>query len=116
MTVESWSTKSSVPGEQQHHVCGHARTGQWQQTIAAKLHELAQTVSRKAAATEPDSQMAQYGQQASEILEESAEYLKQLDLKNVEASVRDYVKRKPGQSLLIAGVAGLALGAIMRRR
>jgi ElaB/YqjD/DUF883 family membrane-anchored ribosome-binding protein len=115
MTTESWSTERYAPGEQQP-LFGGSRPGNLKQKVADKLHELAQTVSRKTAATEPDSQTAYYGQQASEILEESAEYLKQLDLKNVEASVRDYVKRNPGQSILIAGVAGLVLGAILRRR
>ncbi len=84
--------------------------------IADKMHDLAQTISRKAASTQPDSQVAQYGHQASEMLEESAEYVRQLDLKDVQVQMRDYIKRNPGQSLAIAGVAGLVIGAILRRR
>ena len=84
MTAESWSTERFSPGEKQQQSSGTVNV---QQMLAGKLQELAQTVSRKLAATEPDSQMAYYGHQASEMLEGSAEYLKQLDLKDVQASV-----------------------------
>jgi ElaB/YqjD/DUF883 family membrane-anchored ribosome-binding protein len=110
MTAETWSTETYAPREKE------TAGGSFQNMIADRLQQLAQTISRKSAATEPDSEVAYYGQQASEMLEESADYLKQLDLRQVEASARNYVKRNPGRSLLIAGAAGLVIGTILRRR
>ncbi len=110
MTAETWSTETYAPREKE------TAGGSFRNLIVDRLHQLAQTISRKSAATEPDSEVAHYGQQASEMLEESADYLKQLDLRQVEASARNYVKRNPGRSLLIAGAAGLVIGTILRRR
>lgn len=116
MTAESWSTQNTPTGKRERESERFGRTGNWQQTLADKMHELAQTISRKASATQPDTPMAQYGHQASEMLDESAEYLKQLNLQDVQVQVRDYIKKNPGQSLAIAGVAGLVIGAFLRRR
>jgi ElaB/YqjD/DUF883 family membrane-anchored ribosome-binding protein len=110
MTAESWSSETTAPREKV------AASGNIQTRVADRLQQLAQIIWRKTAATEPDSQVAYYGQQASEMLEESADYLKQLDIQQVQTDVRDYVRRNPGRSLLIAGAAGLVIGAIMKRR
>jgi ElaB/YqjD/DUF883 family membrane-anchored ribosome-binding protein len=60
--------------------------------------------------------MAQYGKQASEWLDQSAEYVRQFDYEQADANVREYVRQSPGHSLLIAGAVGLIIGAILRRR
>ena len=86
------------------------------QIIADKLHTAAEALSEKAAAQDAPSGMAQYGKQASEWLDQSAEYVRQFDYEQADAKVREYVKQSPGRSLLIAGAVGLMIGAILRRR
>lgn len=84
--------------------------------VADKLHLIAKTISRKAESPDAKPEVVHYGKQASEMLEQSADYLQELDYATAEASVRDYVKKNPGRSLIIAGIAGLAIGALLRRR
>jgi len=91
--------------------CGNVKT-----MIADKLHKVAETLGQKAANQDAQSGTAQYKQQASELLEQSAEYVRQFDYKQTDAKVRDYVRQRPGRSLLIAGAVGLIIGAILRRR
>ena len=73
-------------------------------------------MGEKAAAQGAPSSIAQYGKQASEWLDQSAEYVRQFDYAREDAKVREYVKQSPGRSLLIAGAVGLVIGAIWRRR
>jgi ElaB/YqjD/DUF883 family membrane-anchored ribosome-binding protein len=84
--------------------------------IADKLHTAAEALGGKAAAQGTPSGLAQYGKQASEWLDQSAEYVRQFDYAREDAKVREYVKQSPGRSLLIAGAVGLVIGAIWRRR
>ena len=84
--------------------------------MADKIHKAAEALSEKT--TNPDAYygMAQYGKQASEWLEQSAEYVRQFDHNQANARVREHVGQRPGRSLLIAGGVGLIVGAILRRR
>ena len=84
--------------------------------IAGKLHNIAETIDAKAADQNAQCGMAQYGKQASEWLDQSAEYVRQFDYEQADARVREYVRQSPGHSLLIAGAVGLIIGAILRRR
>ncbi|MHB8057998.1 MAG: hypothetical protein ACYDHC_08900 [Desulfuromonadaceae bacterium] len=84
--------------------------------IADKLHKVAETLCRKAAGRDESSGMAQYVKQASELLEQSAGYVRQFDYKQTDAKVRDYVRQRPGRSLVVAGAVGLIIGAMLRRR
>jgi len=84
--------------------------------IADKLHDAAKGLGEKAAEQDADSGIAQYGKQASEWLDQSAECVRQFNYEQANARVRDYVKRSPGRSLLIAGAVGLVIGAMLRRR
>lgn len=84
--------------------------------IADKLHEAAKALDKKASDKDAHSGVAQYGKQASEWLDQSAEYVRQFDYKQADAGVRNYVRDSPGRSLLIAGAVGLIVGAIWRRR
>ncbi len=52
MTAETWSTETYAPREKE------TAGGSFQNMIADRLHQLAQTISRKSAATEPDSEVA----------------------------------------------------------
>ena len=84
--------------------------------IADKLHNVAEALGEKAADQDAQSGIAQYGKQASEWLDQSAEYVRQFDYEQADARVREYVRQNPGRSLLIAGAVGLIIGAILRRR
>lgn len=85
-------------------------------TIADKLHDVAEALGEKTSDHDGQCVVAQYGQRASEWLEESAEYVRQLDCKQADAGIREYVRQSPGRSLLIAGAIGLIIGAIWRHR
>jgi ElaB/YqjD/DUF883 family membrane-anchored ribosome-binding protein len=85
-------------------------------TIADKLHSVAEGLGKKAAEQGGQSGKAQYGKRASEWLDQSADYVRQFDYKQADARVREYVRQSPGRSLLIAGAVGLIIGAILRRR
>ena len=81
-------------------------------TIADKIHETAKALKEKATASdEPRCK-----NDASEWLDQSADYVREFDYEKAKAGVRDYVGRSPGVSLLIAGGIGLFIGAILRRR
>ena len=84
--------------------------------IADKLHNVAETIDAKAADQGAQCGMARYGKQASEWLDQSAEYVRQFDFEQVDGRVREYVRQSPGHSLLIAGAVGLIIGAILRSR
>ena len=84
--------------------------------IANKLHKVAEALGEKAADQGAQCGIVQYGKQASEWLDQSAEYVRQFDYEAVDARVREYVRQSPGRSLLLAGAVGLIIGAILRRR
>ena len=84
--------------------------------IADTLQSVAGGLNEKTADMDAQSGMTQYGKQASEWMEHSAEYVRQFDYKEADAGVRAYIRQNPGRSLLIAGGVGLMLGAILRRR
>lgn len=84
--------------------------------IADRLAEFAGTLDEKAAAQGDQSGMAQYGKQASDWLNESAEYVRQFDPEQADAAARAYIRQNPGRSLLIAGGIGLIIGAALKRR
>jgi ElaB/YqjD/DUF883 family membrane-anchored ribosome-binding protein len=84
--------------------------------IADKVHNVAEAIGERAADQEAQSGIAQYGKQASEWLDQSAEYVRQFDYEQAGGSVREYVRQSPERSLLIAGAVGLIIGAILRRR
>jgi len=80
------------------------------------LHNVAEILGEKTADPGEQPGVAGYGDQVSEWLKESAEYVRQFDYVQADAGVREYVGKRPGRSLLIAGGVGLIIGAILRRR
>jgi len=84
--------------------------------IADKVQNVAEALSEKAAHQDTQSDIAQYGKQASEWLEQSAEYVRHFDYEQAVAKTRESVRQSPGRSLLIAGAVGLIIGAVLRRR
>ncbi len=83
-------------------------------TVADKLHDAAGALRGKTA--EPSSGLGRYGYQASDWLDRSAEYVRRFDYQRANAQVKDYIRDNPGRSLLMAGAAGLIIGALVRRR
>jgi ElaB/YqjD/DUF883 family membrane-anchored ribosome-binding protein len=84
--------------------------------IADKLHSAAEGLGEKGVVQDEECGTAKYRKQASEWLDHSAESVRKFDYKEADASIREYVKQRPGRSLFIAGAVGLMIGAILRRR
>jgi ElaB/YqjD/DUF883 family membrane-anchored ribosome-binding protein len=84
--------------------------------IADKLHHIAAALNEKAIDQDAPCGIAQYGKQAAEWLGQSAEHIRRFDYEHADTHVREYVRKSPGRSLLIAGAIGLFIGAFMRRR
>jgi ElaB/YqjD/DUF883 family membrane-anchored ribosome-binding protein len=84
--------------------------------IAKKLHGVAGELSEKAESRELQPALGDYGKQAAHWLDQSAEYIQDFDYEEFNARVREYVRENPGLSLVIAGVAGLIFGAVVRRK
>lgn len=85
-------------------------------SIADKLHDFAESLGGNTADQDAQSGIGQYGKQASEWLDQSAEHVRQFDYEQADVRIREYVGQNPERSLLIAGTIGLILGAILRRR
>jgi len=86
-------------------------------TVADKLNTAAEALRRKTQTSPQQNDNAtRYGKQAADWLESSADYLKGLDLNRVKKNIENSVRQNPGRTLLIAGVAGLLLGSLARRR
>jgi ElaB/YqjD/DUF883 family membrane-anchored ribosome-binding protein len=85
--------------------------------LAGGLRAVAEVLKRKSdQVSRPEGLAGVVGRQTAEWLDQSAEYVDKTDLQQMRLDVADQVRRNPGSSLLIAGVAGLFLGAIFRRR
>ena len=85
-------------------------------TVAEKLNTAAEALRRKTEGPQQNNNATRYGKQAADWLESSADYLKGLDLNRVKKNIENSVRQNPGRTLLIAGVAGLLLGSLARRR
>ena len=84
--------------------------------MADKMHHVAEAINEKAADQDPLCDITQYGKQASEWLDQSAEYVRRFNFEHADAKIREYVRQSPGRSLLLAGAAGMMIGAILRCR
>lgn len=85
--------------------------------ISDKLKTAADTLRNKAAeGNGQNNAVVQYGRQAATWLDSSADYVRDLDIDQIKTNVKDHVRQNPGRTLLIAGAAGLLLGALVRRR
>lgn len=82
-------------------------------TVADKLKSAAQTLNRRGG---QNTTVSQYAGQASGWLNNAADYVRDIEPDQVKADIQNQVRTNPGRSLLIAGVAGLVLGTLFRRR
>ncbi|MEP7272552.1 MAG: hypothetical protein ABI882_13695 [Acidobacteriota bacterium] len=86
-----------------------------QARIADKLHQAADNLFGRTDGAAPRDSAA-FESQARSWLHNSADYIERLEPQKVKADLTEQVRRNPGRSLLVAGAAGLILGAIFRRR
>ena len=91
-----------------------------QDRIADKLHQAAETLFGKAEDNQirraTSDEAATLGTQASAWLHGSADYIAQMEPEKIKADLTRQMRRNPGKSLLVAGAAGLILGALLRRK
>lgn len=84
--------------------------------LADSLHKFAEVLGETTTEPGAPSATSQYGKQAAEWLDQSAEYVRHFDHKQLDATIRDYIRQNPKRSLLVAGSVGLIIGAVWRRR
>jgi ElaB/YqjD/DUF883 family membrane-anchored ribosome-binding protein len=85
-------------------------------TVADKLQSAAQTLHQKADRSGQPAELATFGHRAAGWLERSAEYVNEIEPQRLKSDIENQVRRNPGRSLLVAGIVGLALGGLLRRR
>lgn len=83
-------------------------------TVADKLRTASEAL--KGRAGQDDTAVSGYAKQASGWLAGASDYVRDLDTKQVKTDIQHQVRTNPGRSLIIAGAAGLVLGALLRRR
>lgn len=114
--MEESRSMGNFPGGQERERSYISGDGNIKSAVADKLHAVAQTIFRKVNNPGTNPEVASYGREASAVLEQSADYIRDFDYDKAAVAVQDYVRKNPGRSLLIAGLGGLVLGAIFRRR
>jgi ElaB/YqjD/DUF883 family membrane-anchored ribosome-binding protein len=85
-------------------------------TIADKLQMAAQTLHQKAERPGRQTEFSIFERRVADWLERSANYINEMEPQRLKSDIENQVRRNPGRSLLIAGVIGLALGGLLRRR
>jgi ElaB/YqjD/DUF883 family membrane-anchored ribosome-binding protein len=85
-------------------------------TTADKLQAAAETLHQKADRSGQPAEISALGHRAADWLERSASYVSEMEPQRLKSDIEDRVRRNPGRSLLIAGIVGLALGGLLRRR
>jgi ElaB/YqjD/DUF883 family membrane-anchored ribosome-binding protein len=85
-------------------------------TAADKLQTAAQTLHQKADRSGQPAEVSALGHRAADWLERSADYLSEMEPQRLKTDIEDHVRRNPGRSLLIAGIVGLTLGGLLRKR
>jgi ElaB/YqjD/DUF883 family membrane-anchored ribosome-binding protein len=85
-------------------------------TTSDKLQAAAETLHQKADRSGQPAEISALGHRAADWLERSANYVSDMEPQRLKSDIEDRVRRNPGRSLLIAGIVGLALGGLLRRR
>ncbi len=83
--------------------------------VADFLYEAAEVIHHKSLGT-GSSEISNFGDRAANWLEHSAGYVREMEPQQLKADFEDKVRRHPGRSLIIAGVVGLVIGSVIRRR
>ena len=102
MAIDNWDAyKSEQPGEQfqdSNKVTGFESVKNF---IAEQLHSAAEGLGDKGAEQSAESEIDKYRKQASEWLNQSAEYVRTFDPKQADASIREYVKESPDRKSVV---------------
>jgi ElaB/YqjD/DUF883 family membrane-anchored ribosome-binding protein len=85
-------------------------------TVADKLQAAAASLHQKADRSGQSPEVTAFGHRAAGWLERSADYVSEMEPQRLKTDIENQVRRNPGRSLLIAGIVGLALGGLLRRR
>jgi len=86
-------------------------------SITHKLQDAADALREKSQGMSgSNQQVANYGNQAADWLNRSANYIEEINPQQLKTDVENQVRHNPGRSLLVAAGVGLVLGALLRRR
>jgi ElaB/YqjD/DUF883 family membrane-anchored ribosome-binding protein len=116
--IEPMSERAGGPSYEGHNG-GRQRDSIFKQirtTAADKLQSAAQTLHQKADRSGQQAEVSALGHRAADWLERSADYVNEMEPQRLKSDIESQVRRNPGRSLLIAGVVGLAIGGLLRRR
>jgi len=83
--------------------------------VADLLNEAAEVIHQKSVGS-GHAEVSEMGDRAANWLEHSADYVREIEPQRLRADLEDKVRRNPGRSLMIAGIVGLVLGSVFRRR
>ncbi|HEY8459387.1 MAG TPA: hypothetical protein VIM99_03350 [Blastocatellia bacterium] len=106
-------------GRNAGHGAGRQRDSIFKQirtTAADKLQAAAQTLHQKADRSGQPTEISALEHRAADWLERSADYVSEIEPQRLRSDIESQVRRNPGRSLLIAGIVGMALGGLLRRR
>ena len=95
---------------------GESVVDQTKRVVADKLHNVSEKLLQQSNRNDINRDLSHYGQQAAEWLEQSANYVSDLNPQKIKDDVKNQVRANPGRTLLIAGGIGLLLGTVLRRR
>ncbi len=82
-------------------------------SIAEKLEQAAVSLGKQ---SEGSHALGPYSQQASQWLHQSADYVRDFDIKKADMELRHQIRTHPGKSLLIGVGVGVLVGLLLRRR
>jgi ElaB/YqjD/DUF883 family membrane-anchored ribosome-binding protein len=100
---------------QEHRGSGSPAFDRVKAVVADLLVEAADVIHQKSAVT-GNAELSNLGGRAANWLEHSADYVREMEAQRLKSDIEDKVRRNPGRSLIIAGVIGLVIGRVIRRR
>jgi ElaB/YqjD/DUF883 family membrane-anchored ribosome-binding protein len=100
---------------QEHRGSGSPAFYRVKAVVADLLVEAAGVIHQKSAVT-GHAELSDLGGRAAKWLEHSADYVREMEAQRLKSDIEDKVRRNPGRSLIIAGVIGLVIGSVIRRR
>jgi hypothetical protein len=84
--------------------------GRTLESAAGRLREKADDANLRG------SGIGRFGTDTAEGLDRLASYVRDADAQKVKSDIEQTVRQNPGKSLIFAGIAGLLIGSILRRR
>ena len=86
-------------------------------TVGRTLESAASRLREKADdANVRGSNLGRFGTDTANNLDRLASYVRDADAQKVKSDIEHTVRQNPGKSLIVAGIAGLLIGSILRRR